>query len=496
MIFERFKKNNDISEYKRVVDYLYDIIRGEDSVKPRVTDPKSKKLLTEIGSILENKEIKSSDNDLLIDLIKSESNLSEFGANMSYIASQMGKLSMDLTGYSTSNMAIVQETTAGMDEVSSAIASSTSILEDLSQKSESLSEMTQKNTVELVEMARIGYEVTEQTNQMSEKILALAEVPEDVEDIVSAVGNIAKQTNLLALNASIEAARAGDAGRGFAVVADEIRKLAEDTQNKLVEMKKFTSIIKIATSEVTDSVEDTKDSMGLMSDKIGQVNNSFEKSLDDLQLTMTGVMDISSMMEEVNASTVEVNEAMGSISEDAENMNEMVDVVYDNAYQAMQQSQKIAEIDTEMVEITKSMMEEANTNGSILTNEELIEIMKEAVVTHKNWIESLKEMADSKKLKAIQADGNRCEFGRFYNIFDLKHPIVKDAWDNVDSLHLAMHKKVEDMTQAIESNHTDQLEEQYEEAEEYSRETIALFEEIIQKIQEISKNNQSVFKEY
>lgn len=493
MVFSNFKKSSKSGEYKRVVDYLYGIMNGKELVKPRVADPKSKELLSKMYDLLISESTESVENTLLIDLIKNEANLSDFGANMSYIASQIGQLSVDLTGHSSSNMAVVQETTAGMNEVSSAITSSTSILEDLSQKSDSLTEMTQQNTVNLVEMARIGYQVIEQTNDMSEKIEALSEVPEDVEDIVTSVGNIAKQTNLLALNASIEAARAGDAGRGFSVVADEIRKLAEDTQEKLVEMKKFTNIIKNTTDEVTESVDLTKNSMDNMSNKIGEVNNSFEDSLDDLQLTMNGVMDISTMMEEVNASTVEVNEAMGSISTDAEKMNIMVDVVYDHAYQAMLQSQKIDEIDENMTSITKEIMTKINSGKSAVSNRDFLDSLKIALKAHKDWIEKLRKIAETGQMEPIQIDSKRCKFGHFYNTFEMKNPDIKKDWDSIEQIHLKLHDKAKNIAQAIENRNTLDLIVTFEKVQKESDQMEDVLEKIIKKIQLMTKENRAVF---
>lgn len=77
---------------------------------------------------------------------------------------------------------------------------------------------------------------------------------QSITKIVEAVRNIADQTNLLSLNAAIEAARAGEHGKGFAVVADEIRKLAESTQNSLLD-------IDLNVKSITQNVDKSKESL-------------------------------------------------------------------------------------------------------------------------------------------------------------------------------------------------------------------------------------------
>lgn len=499
MVFKQFEKLKNMRSPKvsrspreadSVLNYLHALCHGEEAERPNVESQENRELVERFETMLAREK---TDSDLILDLIRNEAALSDFGVNMSFIANDMGELSMELTGYSTSNMAIVQETTAGMDEVGEAIATSTAILEDLSEKSNSLAAMTEQNSNELAEMAEIGKVVISNTDDMGNKIDALREVPKSVEEIVGAVGGIANQTNLLALNASIEAARAGDAGRGFAVVADEIRKLAEDTQVKLVEMQEVTGVIYTATEDVTESVEVTRNSMGEMSEKIGEVNLSFEGNLRDLELTMNGVMDISSMMEEVNASTVEVNQAMVSISEDAESMNLMVDRVYNSAYQAMLQSQKIDEIDEEMSVIADGLMENMNAGTSAITNADLIRIFDDSKTAHMNWIEVLEKVSQSGQMEPLQVDGNKCEFGHYYNKLEIEHAEIKKDWDAIEEIHSTMHEKAAEIAKAIESNQTGKRQGIYNEAKEYSDQMLEIFDRIIKKIEVMTENNQSVF---
>lgn len=107
----------------------------------------------------------------------------------------------------------------------------------------------------LTQMQEIEHRVKE-LNKMADEVENQSKA---ITSTVQIIDDIAQQTNLLALNAAIEAARTGENGRGFAVVAEEVRKLAEQVQRSLTEIKGSINKMQLSTQYVNHSMERSRE---------------------------------------------------------------------------------------------------------------------------------------------------------------------------------------------------------------------------------------------
>lgn len=100
---------------------------------------------------------------------------------------------------------------------------------------------------------------------------------EDSTKILDMINTVAKSTRILGFNAGIEAARSGEHGRGFAVVAKEITKLADQSGDAVTEIRLLLEAMKEKVNEVSQSVEKTLDISHTQSATIHVISNSIRE---------------------------------------------------------------------------------------------------------------------------------------------------------------------------------------------------------------------------
>lgn len=126
-----------------------------------------------------------------------------------------------------------------MTQVMDNVEYTSDCLNKLSEESAILTEKNNESLQLLEEIEQLKERVMHNTRQMSDEIMNLLNLVQEIEGIVDSVQQIANQTNLLALNAAIEAARAGEQGR---YVINAIRKgdekEADDYCKKAIELSK------------------------------------------------------------------------------------------------------------------------------------------------------------------------------------------------------------------------------------------------------------------
>lgn len=165
-----------------------------------------------------------------------------------------------------------------------------------------------------------------------------------IEEVSTAIQEIASQTNLLALNASIEAARAGAAGKGFAVVAEEIKKLSENTAEEIGKVNDLTG-------KVLDSVhalsEESDHVLVFIDGTVMQDYNKLEALAQnyksDAGYYAEVSMELGESVKEVGTSIQNINSVLKTISEAQNELSRAVESVNENLQQITNSSENVSE---------------------------------------------------------------------------------------------------------------------------------------------------------
>nr|WP_297933951.1 methyl-accepting chemotaxis protein [uncultured Lachnoclostridium sp.] len=155
----------------------------------------------------------------------------------------------------------------------------------------------------------------------------LEEKTKKIDGIVSVIADISEQTDLLSLNAAIESARAGEQGKGFAVVAEEIRKLSQQTQKTLSDVKEIIgevleqNAIAVNAMNQTSSVHEEQKEVILKAEKSAQgVMLATKEMTEKMQL-------ITNNTKHIEQSTGEIVDIVNGITKISKKNQEALDVV-------------------------------------------------------------------------------------------------------------------------------------------------------------------------
>ncbi|WP_339060013.1 methyl-accepting chemotaxis protein [Tepidibacillus marianensis] len=174
-----------------------------------------------------------------------------------------------------------------------------------------ITKQTIQESSSLLDTADLGRHVTQEmsvlSSSMKEKMLRQRDKVNELKQFalhipkyVKEIQQMSSQIQLLAMNATIEASRAGEYGRGFTVVANEIRSLSEGTKRTVTEIaemfkrieqtiiqtNQFNQESESELAETLQSVEQTKEILLNIFNKIQSNQQDLEEGLDHSSQTM------------------------------------------------------------------------------------------------------------------------------------------------------------------------------------------------------------------
>lgn len=170
--------------------------------------------------------------------------------------------------------------------------------------------------------AAVG-QVTDSTSRLESSATTLEASSTQLEAIAEGLKQTADQINLLALNAAIEAARAGEAGRGFAVVADEVRRLAEATQERLVESNRTVSDMQAAISDVRDAGVGAGEHIDTLREATDSVTSAFDEIRSSIESSSTTLESIAAASQETAAASAETGKTSEEVARLAEDVRSL-----------------------------------------------------------------------------------------------------------------------------------------------------------------------------
>lgn len=184
----------------------------------------------------------------------------------------------------------IQEISAGAEQQARQSERSASLISELEREVHEITEYTEvmlstsqtanhntsKGSEAVIALREVSEHSRESVNKMYLALTQLINQSKDIFRITKSITDISNQTNILSLNAAIEAARAGAYGKGFAVIADEVRQLSDQSKESSVLISQIIRELQAGMGEFQELMLETKGSFEEQDHKVNETLSSFE----------------------------------------------------------------------------------------------------------------------------------------------------------------------------------------------------------------------------
>lgn len=402
-------------------------------------------------------------------------------------------VSKELKKSSDSITHISESTRKSVEEVVELHESMSEKINVVSENSGKVLEKIEKDYDNLKNVVGLSDTTINHSMEMRQDMDKLLSVIDKVNEVITGIDTISAQTNLLALNASIEAARAGEAGRGFAVVAEEIRKLADETKSLTANMGQFVANIMEASRQSADSVSETVDNLKSINNNLVEVMNDNLANKEEVEKISNSVTMIVSSGKEMSKSVAYIKEQISSLNVTCKEIETQSDFLIEADEKLHSIIIPITAIEDELDSTTSLMGQMVNDSFYMLENQTFIDSIESAITAHKKWLESLKNMVDSRKILPLQINAKKCGFGHFYYSMSPKNPQIKGIWDKLESKHKELHGCGEKALHYLREGRYENAADAYSSAEKASKELLSDFNKIVEIAKELDTKNEKVF---
>ncbi|HYH03258.1 MAG TPA: methyl-accepting chemotaxis protein [Bacillota bacterium] len=266
----------------------------------------------------------------------------------------------------------------------------------------------------------------------------------EITKVVDIVKGIASRTNLLALNAAIEAARAGDAGKGFGVVAGEVKKLAEHTQESVLD-------IESNISKLHEDIDAFASRFNLTAEQLNSGQQLVEGAVDSVSDINRSMQEINEMIVKIAANIEQQNSSIGTFIREVDGISSEANNLVEYCNSTGELLFKISRL----VDRVRGRLARFSNLTKSLPFNQCIDLYKTDHIVYVWRIYNM--ILGYEELDAEQMGNYRtCKLGVWY--YSITDPQLKTAaaYRELEQIHINLHRLGKEAILAYQNGNSDQ----------------------------------------